>query len=104
MPGSTGETGRRTRHVDDPIETALAGIKFGSDGLVPAIAQQYDTGEILMLAWMNHEAVRLSLAEGRVCYWSRSRARLWQKGGSSGQVQLLRELRDGITRHHARGR
>jgi phosphoribosyl-AMP cyclohydrolase len=81
------------RHVDDPIETALAGIKFGPDGLVPAIAQQYDTGEILMLAWMNHEAVRLSLAEGRVCYWSRSRARLWQKGGSSGQVQLLRELR-----------
>ena len=46
-----------------------------------------------MLAWMNHEAVRLSLAEGRVCYWSRSRARLWQKGESSGQVQLLRELR-----------
>ena len=79
--------------VTDPIERALAEIKFGADGLVPAIAQQHDTGEILMMAWMNRDAVRASLAEGRACYWSRSRARLWRKGETSGQVQRLREMR-----------
>ena len=79
--------------MQDQIENALAAIRFGPDGLVPAIAQQYDTGEILMLAWMNREAVRASLDEGRACYWSRSRAKLWRKGETSGQVQLLRELR-----------
>jgi len=79
--------------VADPIERALAEIKFGADGLVPAIAQQHDTGEILMMAWMNRDAVRASLAEGRACYWSRSRERLWRKGETSGQIQLLRELR-----------
>ena len=79
--------------MTDPIESALAEIKFGADGLVPAIAQQHDTGEILMMAWMNRDAVRASLAEGRACYWSRSRARLWRKGETSGQVQLLREMR-----------
>ena len=75
------------------IERALAEISFDSDGLVPAVAQQYDTGEILMMAWMNRDAVRATLNEGRVCYWSRSRAQLWRKGETSGQVQLLRELR-----------
>jgi phosphoribosyl-AMP cyclohydrolase len=79
--------------VTDPIERALAEIKFGSDGLVPAIAQQHDTGEVLMMAWMNRDAVRASLTEGRVSYWSRSRGKLWRKGETSGQVQLLRELR-----------
>jgi phosphoribosyl-AMP cyclohydrolase len=79
--------------VTEDSEQILAEIRFGPDGLVPAIAQQYDTGEILMLAWMNRDAVRASLAEGRACYWSRSRARLWRKGETSGQVQSLRELR-----------
>ena len=79
--------------MTDPIESALAEIKFGADRLVPAIAQQYDTGEILMMAWMNRDAVRASLTEGRACYWSRSRERLWRKGETSGQIQLLRELR-----------
>ncbi len=79
--------------VVDTIERALAEIRFGPDGLVPAIAQQQDTGEILMLAWMNRDAVRVTLTEGRACYWSRSRGRLWRKGESSGQVQVLRELR-----------
>src|SRR5438132_8518172 len=79
--------------MTDPIESALAEIRFGPDGFVPAIAQQYDTGEILMMAWMNRDAVRASLTEGRACYWSRSRARLWRKGETSGQVQHLRELR-----------
>jgi phosphoribosyl-AMP cyclohydrolase len=79
--------------VTDAIDTALDAIQFGDDGLIPAIAQQYDSGEVLMLAWMNREAVRATLAEGRACYWSRSRGRLWRKGETSGQVQRLHELR-----------
>ena len=79
--------------MTDAIERALDEIKFGPDGLVPAIAQQHDTGEVLMMAWMNREAVRLTLSEGRACYWSRSRRALWRKGETSGQVQRLRELR-----------
>jgi phosphoribosyl-AMP cyclohydrolase len=77
----------------DAIEQALAEIKFGADGLVPAVAQQHDTGEVLMTAWMNREAVRLTLTEGRACYWSRSRQALWRKGETSGQIQRLHELR-----------
>ena len=68
-------------------------IRYDANGLVPAIAQQHDSGEVLMLAWMNAEAVAETLATGRVCYWSRSRSTLWRKGESSGQVQRLRELR-----------
>lgn len=68
-------------------------VKFDADGLVPAVAQQHDTGEVLMLAWMNRDALAETLATGRVCYWSRSRGRLWRKGESSGQVQRLVELR-----------
>ena len=71
----------------------LAAIAFDADGLVPAIAQQHDTGEVLMLAWMNREAVAETLATGRVCYFSRSRGRLWRKGETSGQTQRLHELR-----------
>ena len=77
----------------DAIEQWLTEINFGPDGLVPAIAQQHDTGEVLMLAWMNRDAVRTTLAEGRACYWSRSQQVLWRKGETSGQVQRLRELR-----------
>lgn len=79
--------------MNEAIETALDEINFGPDGLVAAIAQQHDTGEVLMLAWMNRDAVRASLEEGRACYWSRSRQALWRKGETSGQVQQLRELR-----------
>ncbi len=82
-----------THQAGDSIEAALAPIQFGADGLVPAIAQQYDTGEVLMLAWMNREAILVTLTEGRACYWSRSRGRLWRKGETSGQVQALREMR-----------
>jgi phosphoribosyl-AMP cyclohydrolase len=71
----------------------LAAIAFDADGLVPAIAQQHDTGEVVMLAWMNREALAETLATGRVCYFSRSRGRLWRKGEASGQVQHLHELR-----------
>ncbi len=68
-------------------------IAFDADGLVPAIAQQHDTGEVLMMAWMNRAAVEETLATGGVCYFSRSRAALWRKGERSGQVQRLVELR-----------
>ena len=68
-------------------------IRYDANGLIPAIAQQHDTGEVLMLAWMNAESVAETLLTGRVCYWSRSRAALWRKGETSGQVQSLRELR-----------
>ena len=79
--------------MSDPMERAIDAIKFDADGLVPAIAQQHDTGEILMVAWMDREAVRSTLAEGRACYWSRSRKALWRKGETSGQAQALREMR-----------
>jgi phosphoribosyl-AMP cyclohydrolase len=79
--------------MNDTIERALAEIRFDADGLVPAIAQQHDTGEILMVAWMSPEAVRVTLDEGRACYWSRSRQKLWRKGETSGQTQLLKEFR-----------
>ena len=68
-------------------------LKFDAEGLIPAIAQQHDSGEVLMLAWMSREAVEETLATGRVCYWSRSRRKLWRKGETSGQVQRLVEMR-----------
>ncbi len=68
-------------------------IAFDDKGLVPAIAQQHDSGELLMMAWMNRAALAETLATGRVCYWSRSRGRLWRKGETSGQSQQLVELR-----------
>lgn len=76
-----------------PLSQALEALPWNADGLLPAIAQQYDSGEVLMLAWMNHEALAETLRTGRVCYWSRSRQSLWRKGESSGQVQTLKELR-----------
>jgi phosphoribosyl-AMP cyclohydrolase len=71
----------------------LDDIRFDAAGLVAAVAQQHDTGEVLMLAWMNRDAVSETLATGRVCYWSRSRGALWRKGETSGQTQRLIELR-----------
>lgn len=71
----------------------LDSVTFDANGLVPAIAQQHDTGEVLMMAWMNRAALEETLQTGRVCYWSRSRASLWRKGETSGQVQRLVELR-----------
>ena len=75
------------------MNTLLDKIEFNADGLVTAIAQQHDTGEILMLAWMNRESILETLRTGQVCYFSRSRQKLWRKGESSGQVQKLVELR-----------
>ena len=68
-------------------------LEWNSDGLVPAIAQDYQTGEVLMLAWMNREALQLSSEQGRAVYWSRSRQKLWYKGEESGHLQQLHEIR-----------
>ncbi len=75
------------------LSQALEQLRWNADGLLPAIAQQFDSGEVLMLAWMNREALAETLRTGRVCYWSRSRQALWRKGESSGQVQMLKALR-----------
>lgn len=75
------------------IEQVLDALKFTSDGIIPAVSQQHDTGEILMVAWMNRDSIAETLRTGRVCFWSRSRQKLWRKGESSGQVQTLKEFR-----------
>ena len=75
--------------MDDWLEQ----ICWNSDGLVPAIAQELGTGKVLTLAWMNREALSLSMQEGRAVYWSRSRNKLWRKGEESGHVQLIEEVR-----------
>lgn len=75
------------------IEALLAAVKFDSQGLVPAIAQQHDTGEVLMMAWMDRAAVAETMETGRVCYWSRSRQGPWRKGDTSGHIQTLVDLR-----------
>jgi len=68
-------------------------VRYNADGLVPVIAQQYDTGEVLMMAWANETALRETVETRRMCYFSRSRQRLWRKGETSGHVQTLKELR-----------
>ena len=75
------------------VKRALNSLVFDSAGLVPAIAQQYDSGEVLMMAWMNREAVEQTLKTGQVCYFSRSRNALWRKGESSDQTQALIDFR-----------
>ncbi len=71
------------------LDEVLAAIPWNADGLIAAIAQQHDSGEVLMLAWMNRTALEETLRSGRVCYWSRSRRALWRKGESGGHVQRL---------------
>jgi phosphoribosyl-AMP cyclohydrolase len=75
------------------LEAVLDALRFDTEGLVPAIAQHADTGEVLMFAWMNRAALLETLQSGQVCYFSRSRESLWRKGEESGNVQQLRELR-----------
>ena len=74
-------------------EGLLDSIQFDENDLVPVIAQQHDTGEVLMLAWMNLDAIRETLATRSLCYFSRSRGKLWRKGEQSGEIQSLVELR-----------
>lgn len=70
----------------------LTQIKWNENGLIPAITQDYQTGEILMMAWMNSESLTLTIGEQRAVYWSRSRAKLWRKGEESGHIQKLHEI------------
>jgi len=74
-------------------DAALAALPFDQNGLIAAIAQQFDTGEVLMLAWMNRAALEETLESGRACYWSRSRKAFWRKGETSGCVQTVKEMR-----------
>lgn len=71
----------------------LEAIRWTADGLVPAIAQDATTGDILMMAWMNRESLRLTAEEGQAVYWSRSRGKLWRKGESSGHQQVVQDIR-----------
>ena len=83
-----------TESASEAVAREVIGrLRFNEAGLVPAIAQQFDTGKVLMMAWMSAEAVRETLARGRVCYYSRSRQNLWRKGETSGHTQRLVEVR-----------
>lgn len=75
------------------MSSFLDKITWNSDGLVPAIAQDYESGRILMMAWMNAESLSLTVEENRAIYWSRSRQKLWRKGEESGHVQHIKEIR-----------
>lgn len=76
-----------------PLGTMLNALPWNADGLIAAIAQQHDTGQVLMLAWMNRAALDETLGTGQVCYWSRSRRQLWRKGETSGHRQRLVQAR-----------
>jgi phosphoribosyl-AMP cyclohydrolase len=74
-----------------PTPEQLAAVRYDDHGLVPAIAQDVDTGDVLMMAWMNADTLRMTLEEGRMVYWSRSRQEVWRKGDTSGDAQHVRE-------------
>ncbi len=78
---------------ENQIKQIIDSLSFSPDGLIPVITQQYDTLEVLLLAWMNVTAIRETLITGNVCYWSRSRKKIWRKGEVSGQTQTLCEFR-----------
>lgn len=88
MPGIAATT-----YPAAAIDSMIAAIAFDSQGLIPAIAQQHDTGEVLMLAYMDRNAVEETMRTGRVCYWSRSRQAPWRKGDTSGHIQTLVDFR-----------
>jgi phosphoribosyl-AMP cyclohydrolase len=75
------------------LRDVLDALRFDANGLIPAIAQRHDTGEVVMVGYMNRATLDETLATGRVCYYSRSRNRVWRKGEESGNIQLLRDLR-----------
>ncbi len=88
MPGIAATT-----YPAAAIDSMVAAIAFDAQGLVPAIAQQHDTGEVLMMAYMDRAAVVETMRTGRVCYWSRSRGAPWRKGDTSGHIQTLVDFR-----------
>lgn len=77
---------------ESTVTQIVAKLAWNADGLVPVIVQQYDTHEVLMLAWMDREALRRTMTQGRATYWSRSRREYWRKGDTSGNVQLVKAL------------
>ncbi|HEY7858058.1 MAG TPA: phosphoribosyl-AMP cyclohydrolase [Candidatus Nanopelagicales bacterium] len=79
--------------LDVPVADVLSRLTRDPAGLVPVVAQQWDTGEVLMVAWMDDEALRRTLSTGRATYWSRSRGQYWVKGETSGHAQHVREIR-----------
>ncbi|MDR6166467.1 phosphoribosyl-AMP cyclohydrolase [Microbacterium paludicola] len=79
--------------MTESIDERIARVSFDANGLVAAIVQQHDTREVLMLAWMDAEALRRTLTSGRVTYWSRSRQEYWRKGDTSGHIQLVHGAR-----------
>ena len=79
--------------MSDAPQSWLDEIEFDDDGLIPAVAQEAGTGRVLMMAWMNREAVAETARTGRAVYWSRSRQRLWRKGEESGHEQRVKQLR-----------
>ena len=96
-PGSVGPARHNGRMTSTPLPSSLdpeiaARLKRSPDGLVPAIAQQYDTGEVLMLGWMDDEALHRTLTTGRCTYWSRSRREYWVKGDTSGHFQWVKSV------------
>ncbi|MEI2729824.1 MAG: phosphoribosyl-AMP cyclohydrolase [Candidatus Nanopelagicales bacterium] len=74
------------------VDDFIAELTFDASGLIPAIAQQWDSGQVLMMAWMNSESVRITLDSGRATYWSRSRGELWRKGDTSGHIQTVKSV------------
>jgi phosphoribosyl-AMP cyclohydrolase len=78
--------------LQTPYDHFLAAVKFDADGLVPVIAQDAQTGKVLMLAYMNRESLLITLTEKQACYWSRSRKELWRKGATSGHTQEVQEV------------
>ena len=94
MPADCADYSRE-KYAGEPVElTGLsdARVKFDDRGLVPAVVQQADTGEVLMVAWMNEESLGLTIKTGTTWFWSRSRQELWNKGATSGNIQHVREL------------
>ncbi len=93
MSGFFHDLEQSTLNAQVALSDLLSAAKWNADGLIPAIAQQHDSGEVLMMAWMNRASLEETLSTGRVCYWSRSRQAFWRKGETSGQQQHLVEAR-----------
>ena len=89
MAQSTAHPNARAINMPD---SWIANLKYDEKGLIPAIAQDHQDGEILMMAWMNRQALELTVATGEIHYWSRSRQELWHKGATSGHIQKLKKL------------
>lgn len=93
MAGSSAVTVSSSANLETDVNDWLDQVRWNDDGLVPVIAQEQGSGKVLMMAWMNREALQRTVKEGRAIYWSRSRGKLWRKGEDSGHVQLIKDIR-----------